>query len=77
MSERVAHIVELKPHIGALNMGSLTYAKYSPKRKNFVFDFVFQNPFSDIIYLLERMNEAGVKPELECFDIGHTASAEP
>ncbi|MBI3073513.1 MAG: 3-keto-5-aminohexanoate cleavage protein [Deltaproteobacteria bacterium] len=77
MAERVAHIVELKPHIGALNMGSLTYAKYSPKRKNFVFDFVFQNPFSDIIYLIERMNEAGVKPELECFDIGHTASADP
>lgn len=77
MAERVGHIVELKPHIGALNMGSLTYAKYSPKRKSFVFDFVFQNPFSDIIYLIERMNEAGVKPELECFDIGHTASYEP
>ncbi|MBI2894638.1 MAG: 3-keto-5-aminohexanoate cleavage protein [Deltaproteobacteria bacterium] len=77
MSERVAHVTEKKPHIGALNMGSLTYAKYSPKRKDFVFDFVFANPFSDIIYLLRKMNESGVKPELECFDTGHVTSVEP
>jgi len=77
MAERVAHVTEIKPHIGALNMGSLTYAKYSPKRKAFVFDFVFANPFADIIFLLEKMNGAGVKPELECFDTGHVASVGP
>ncbi len=74
---RVAHVADVKPEIGALNMGSLTYAKYSAKRKDFVFDFVFANPFSDIIFLLKHMNAAGVKPELECFDTGHVASVEP
>jgi 3-keto-5-aminohexanoate cleavage enzyme len=77
MAERVGHIVELKPEIGALNMGSMNYAKYSPKRKGFVFNFVFENRFDDIIFLLERMNEAGVKPECECFDVGHVESVAP
>ena len=77
MEERVAHIAEVKPALGALNMGSMNYAKYSPRRKDFVFDFVFENPFRDISYLLSVMKGAGVKPELECFDVGHTNSVWP
>ncbi|MFA5785408.1 MAG: 3-keto-5-aminohexanoate cleavage protein [Actinomycetota bacterium] len=77
MQERVAHVVELRPELGALNMGSMNYGKYSSKRKDFVFKFVFSNSFDDIIYLLTRMKEAGVKPELECFDVGHVESFAP
>jgi uncharacterized protein (DUF849 family) len=77
MAERVGHITELKPEVGALNMGSMNYAKYSRKRKGFVFNFVFENNFDDIIFLLERMKEAGVKPECECFDVGHVESVAP
>ena len=77
MEGRVAHIAQVRPALGALNMGSMTYAKYSAKRKEFVFDFVFENPFRDISYLLAVMKEAGVKPELECFDVGHTNSVWP
>jgi 3-keto-5-aminohexanoate cleavage enzyme len=77
MEERVHHITALKPELGALNMGSMNYAKYSPTRKALVFDLVFANPFSDIIYLLERMNSAGVKPECECFDTGHIGNIFP
>ena len=29
--ERIQHVLETKPSIGALNMGSMNYAKYSPK----------------------------------------------
>ena len=77
MEGRVAHIAQVRPALGALNMGSMNYAKYSPRRKEFVFDFVFENPFRDIAYLLGVMKEAGVKPELECFDVGHTNSIWP
>src|SRR5438477_9660416 len=77
MAERVGHITQLEPEIGALNMGSMNYAKYSPKRKGFVFSFVFENRFEDIVFLLERMNEAGAKPECECFDVGHVESVGP
>lgn len=77
IAERVHHITALKPELGALNMGSMNYAKYSAKRKQLVFDFVFANPFSDITYLLEQMNSAGVKPECECFDTGHIGNVVP
>jgi 3-keto-5-aminohexanoate cleavage enzyme len=77
VEERIAHIRELKPDVGALNMGSMNYAKYSPKRKEFVFDMVFSNPFSDIMKFLTTMNEHGVKPELESFDSGHIGNSYP
>jgi uncharacterized protein (DUF849 family) len=77
MTERCEHIRRVKPEMAALNMGSMNYAKYSPKRKDLVFEFVFQNPFSDIRAFLEVMREAGSKPELECFDVGHTNSIAP
>ena len=77
MAERVGHVVELKPELGALNMGSMNYAKWSSNRKAWVFEFVFENSFTDITYLLERMRESGVKPECECFDVGHVESVYP
>ena len=75
--ERVAHIRELRPDIGALNMGSMNYAIYSEKKKTFYHDHVFANPFKDIRFFLEAMNSAGVRPELECFDTGHIANTAP
>jgi len=65
------------PEIGALNMGTMNYSKYSRSRKKFAFDMVFPNPYSKIIGLLETMNEVGVKPELECFDTGHNHGVWP
>ena len=75
--ERIRHITELKPSLGALNMGSMNYAKYSPKRKEFVFDFCFENRFETIEFFLKNMVKAFVKPELECFDAGHVNNAWP
>ncbi|MFY9614871.1 MAG: 3-keto-5-aminohexanoate cleavage protein [Candidatus Dormiibacterota bacterium] len=77
MEDRVGHIARLRPEIGALNMGSMNYAIYSKSKKQFYFDMVFANPFKDISYLLERMNEGGVKPELEVFDNGHIGNTRP
>lgn len=77
IEERVHQITALRPELGALNMGSMNYAKYSSKRKEFLFDLVFANPFSEIMFLLEKMNSAGVKPECECFDTGHIANTAP
>ena len=70
-------VTTVRPAIGALNMGSMNYAKYHPKYKNFVFEFVFQNPFSEIVDIVKGMKEAGVKPEMECFDVGHIGNSYP
>lgn len=72
VSDQATTIRESKPHIAALNMGTMNYSKYSPKRKAFDFDMIFPNKYEKIIALLKVMNESGVKPELECFDSGHT-----
>ena len=77
LSEQCNYIRESKPEIAALNMGTMNYAKYSEKRKSFVFDMVFPNTYEKIQKLLTAMNEAGVKPELECFDAGHTQGIGP
>jgi len=77
VEKKIAPIKEIKPAIGALNMGSMNYAKYHPGKKGFVFDFVFANPFSEITPLVSAMKENGVKPEMECFDSGHIGNCFP
>ncbi|MFL5890709.1 MAG: 3-keto-5-aminohexanoate cleavage protein [Solirubrobacteraceae bacterium] len=77
LEKRIAYLRELKPDVAALNMGSMNYAKYSPRRRDFVFKAVFANPFDEIIALLGAMIEHGIKPEHECFDTGHVGSLAP
>ena len=77
VEKRVAYLEAGRPEVAALNMGSLNYAKYSASRKDFVFQFVFTNPFDEIIALLKEMRRLGIKPEHECFDVGHVASLVP
>jgi 3-keto-5-aminohexanoate cleavage enzyme len=77
VEKRIAYLRACRPEVAALNMGSMNYAKYSRSRKQFVFKMVFANPFDEIIELLEAMNELGIKPEHECFDIGHVGSLAP
>ncbi|HEX6390642.1 MAG TPA: 3-keto-5-aminohexanoate cleavage protein [Solirubrobacteraceae bacterium] len=77
VEKRAAYLRACPPEVGALNMGSMNYAKYSSRRKEFVFKMVFANPFEEILELLEIMNELGIKPEHECFDLGHVGSLAP
>jgi uncharacterized protein (DUF849 family) len=77
VQKRIAYLEACRPEVAALNMGSLNYAKYSRSRKDFVFKFVFVNPFEEIIELLQAMRRLGIKPEHECFDVGHVASLVP
>jgi len=77
VAKRVEYLRACRPEVAALNMGSMNSAKYSRSRRQFVFNMVFANPFEEIIELLTAMNELGIKPEHECFDVGHVGSLEP
>src|SRR5690242_3300940 len=77
VEKRIAYLEAGRPEVAALNMGSMNYAKYSRKRRDFVFKFVFTNPFDEIIQLLEAMRRLDIKPEHECFDVGHVGSLAP
>jgi uncharacterized protein (DUF849 family) len=58
--ERVEHVLKLKPDLCSLDVGTLTFG---------------QRAFINLLPIVEKMaqmiKEAGVKPELEVFDIGH------
>jgi 3-keto-5-aminohexanoate cleavage enzyme len=77
IEKRLEYLRELKPDVAALNMSSMNYAKYSKRRKDFVFKAVFENSFDTIIEFLTEMRELGIKPEHECFDAGHIANLDP
>jgi 3-keto-5-aminohexanoate cleavage enzyme len=77
VEKRIAYLRALRPDVAALNMGSMNYAKYSRRRKDFVFKAVFENSFDTIIEFLQAMNELGIRPEHECFDAGHVANLDP
>ena len=77
IEKRIAYLRELRPDVAALNMSSMNYAKYSPRRKDFVFKAVFENSFDTIIEFLSAMRDLGIKPEHECFDAGHVANLDP
>jgi len=77
IEKRIEYLRELRPDVAALNMSSMNYAKYSKRRKEFVFKAVFENSFDTIIEFLTAMREVGIKPEHECFDAGHIANLDP
>jgi uncharacterized protein (DUF849 family) len=62
--ERVRHVVELRPELCSLDMGSLNFGKGT-----------LINVPSHIEIILAAIRSAGVKPELEIFDAGHMALA--
>jgi 3-keto-5-aminohexanoate cleavage enzyme len=77
IEKRIEYLRACKPDVAALNMSSMNYAKYSKRRKDFVFKAVFENSFDTIIEFLTAMKELGIKPEHECFDSGHVANLDP
>ena len=77
IEKRIEYLRALRPDVAALNMGSMNYAKYSRRRKDFVFKAVFENSFDTIIEFVSAMRELEIRPEHECFDSGHVANLDP
>ncbi len=57
-------VLELRPEMATLTCGSVNFG-----------DDIFENSFPIMRALLKKMNEFGVRPELEIFDKGHLANA--
>lgn len=57
-------LVELRPRMATLNPCSMTFGAGE-----------FRNPPADVARLARRMQELGVKPELEIYDTGHLDAA--
>ena len=59
-AERVAHVEELKPEICTLDCGSLNFGNAA-----------FLATADVLRDMARRIQAAGVKPEIECFELGH------
>ena len=75
-AERVGVIPELcrnakaKPEIASFNAGSPVIDIYNKKTHDFLLKFVMVHSFPDMVEMAQVMNECGVKPELECYEVG-------
>lgn len=72
--QRIAPIAACKPDLASLNTGTMNFAIADHKSGEIIFDFVFENTFEMVKKYSKVMRENGVKPELECYDIGHIHS---
>ncbi|MDE5446775.1 3-keto-5-aminohexanoate cleavage protein [Bradyrhizobium sp. CSA207] len=61
---RCLHTVKLQPELSSLDCGTMAFGEQ-----------IFVARMSDLRELAKLMREAGVKPELECFDLGHIETA--
>lgn len=65
-----ACIRRVRPEIAACNAGSLNYLKIKEDGAWAWPPMVFDNPVAKVQAFLDVMNECGVHPEFECFDVG-------
>ena len=70
ISGPLACLRRVRPEAAACNAGSLNYLKIKDNGEWAWPPMVFDNPVSKIEQMLAVMNECGIHPEFECFDVG-------
>ncbi len=58
------------PDLASFNAGSPVIDIYSQSKKEYLLKFVMVHTFPDMVHMAETMKSCGVKPELECYDLG-------
>jgi 3-keto-5-aminohexanoate cleavage enzyme len=61
---------ETKPDLASFNAGSPVIDIYSRTKKDWLLKFVMVHTFDDMTHMAKVMQENGVKPEFECYDVG-------
>ena len=68
--QRIAQIVAIKPEMASLNTNTMNFSLIDRKTGKIALDFVFENTFTMLQDFGKAMEENGVKPEIECYDMG-------
>jgi len=71
LEERKRPIVYHTPELASLNPGTMNFCTVSYKDGSIIADKTYYNPLSATIEFGTLMKEKGIKPEIECFDLGH------
>ncbi len=70
ISGPVACLRRVRPEAAACNAGTLNYLKIKDNGEWAWPPMVFDNPVAKVQQMLDVMNELGIHPEFECFDVG-------
>ena len=68
--QRISQIVAIKPEMASLNTNTMNFSIIDRKTGKIFIDYVFENTFNMLQDFGKAMEENGVKPEIECYDIG-------
>jgi uncharacterized protein (DUF849 family) len=82
IDERARVLSARRPELASFNVGSFNFGifqvRHRPEMEPWEIDYlestreyVFRNTFADTYRLAELFREAGTKPELETYDVGH------
>ncbi|AZC16924.1 MULTISPECIES: 3-keto-5-aminohexanoate cleavage protein [Pseudomonas] len=88
VEERLQPVLEFKPELASLNMGSMNFGLYEMLNRFTEFkhdwerpyleesdDRIFRNTFRDIAHILSACAQNRTRFEIECYDIGHLYTA--
>jgi uncharacterized protein (DUF849 family) len=88
LEERAAVLPELEPEMATFNTGSFNFGLFPIAERGGDFeewevdylegtrDYIFRNTFADMERVCAMFREAGTKPELEAYDVGHLYNIE-
>ena len=68
--QRISQIVAIKPEMASLNTNTMNFSGLNRKTGEILVDYVFENTFTMLQDFGKAMEENGVKPEIECYDMG-------
>lgn len=84
VEERVAPAAAFSPEVASLNMGSMNFGLFPMLRRYKDFrheweaamlegsrDVVFRNTYSDIAFVIDKLDRGGTRFEFECYDTSH------
>ena len=68
--QRIEQIIQIQPEMASLNTNTMNFGVVDRKSGQILIDYVFENTFGMIQDFGIAMEENGVKPEIECYDMG-------
>ncbi|MBW2544018.1 MAG: 3-keto-5-aminohexanoate cleavage protein [Deltaproteobacteria bacterium] len=68
--QRIAQIAAVKPAMASLNTNTMNFGIVDRNSGQILIDYVFENTFTMLQDFGKTMEENGVKPEIECYDMG-------
>lgn len=68
---RIAPVSSIEPEMASLDVNSMNIARgINWKAGGIGSEFIFKNPFSQVVHMAKVMRQHKVKPEIEIFDVG-------